>query len=170
MTTIPTDDTKSPADKDRAMSEYHGHNTLIDGSTVPLVEDEAKALWQAVEKAKADRAVALPTAVDALRAHNQALERLRELGWWPGGGLRVRRGDECAVAQFGSTGMWRGHVDAEGKYVHFGDSMAQPRDTLLKPLSDLTDEERRHMADCDAREAEAFAAEIKRFGAWSEQS
>lgn len=142
------------------VKDYHGHMTLADGSHIPLTKDDAEALWAAVEVAKAKRAETMPTAQDALRALTTAEERLRELGWTRGGGLRVKRGDECAVAEQGSTGMWKGWFDNDGKYVHYGDCCSDPRKTFLKPLADLTDDERAHMEECDRREAEAFSAMI----------
>jgi hypothetical protein len=147
------------------MSEYHGHKTLTDGSHVPLSKDEAEALWKSVEDARDKRNAAMPTARDALSALIDAETRLRDLGWSLGGGLRVRRGDECAVTQMGSTGMWRGRVDDEGKYVHFGDSVASPRKCFLKPLADLTPDERSWMEECDKREAEAMSAMMDRYAA-----
>lgn len=146
------------------MAEYHGHVTMADGSHVALTEAEAKALWDKVDADKAARTVALPTARDALRSLIDAEERLRELGWARGGGLRVRRGDECAVSEPGSTGIWRGRVDEEGKYVHFGDCVAAPQKCFLKPVADLTDEERAWMEECDHREAESYSAMIHRMG------
>lgn len=142
--------------------QFYGHKTLLDGSHVPLTEEEAESIWSAVEEARAKRAEQMPTAVEALRALIDAEDRLRELGWSRGGGLRVRKGDECAVAEQGSTGMWKGRLDTDGRYVHFGDCVSAPRKTFLKPLSDLSEEERRHMEQCDRREAEAYAAMLQR--------
>ncbi len=144
------------------MSQYHGHKTMIDGSHVTLTEDEAAVLRKAIDDDNAARAVAMPAAKDALRALIDAEQRLNELGWRKGGGLRVRRGDDCAVAQTGSSGIWRGRVDADGDYVHFGDCVAKPRDAWLKPLGDLSGEERAWMDDCDKREAEAYRAMLDR--------
>lgn len=129
---------------------------------VANTSEEAEVIWQAVEAATVKRAERLPTAESALRALLDAQERLRELGWSLGGGLRVRRGDDCAVAQTGSTGIWRGWVDAEGSYVHFGDYCVSPRDAwLIKPLSDLTPDELAHMQKCDAEGAAAYSAMIE---------
>ena len=141
---------------------FHGHKTLLDGSRVALTEGEAEALWNAVEEAIAKRAQEIPTAQDALRVMIAAKQRMQELGWWQGGGLRVKRGDECAVAETGSTGIWRGRVDPEGKYVHYGDCVSDPRKCWLKPLTDLTDDERTWMEECDRREAEAYGAMLDR--------
>ena len=147
------------------MSEFHGHKTLIDGTCVPLTKDEASAIFKAAEAAQKMRADDMPTAQDALATMIRAEERLHDLGWWRGGGLRVNRGEECAVAQTGSTGIWRGRLDSESKYVHFGDSVASPRNCWLKPLADLTDGEREWMDQCDMREAEAYAAMLDRYAA-----
>lgn len=144
------------------MTEFHGHKTMADGSRVPLTGEEAEAIWKAVETARARRDAAMPTAKDALEAISAAHSRMNDLGWWLGVGLRVRRGDECAVAQSGSTGMWRGRVDAEGKWVHFGDGVSDPRKCWLKPISDLTPEELAWMTECNQREAEAYSAMINR--------
>ena len=94
----------------RGEREYHGHKTMPDGSHVPLTKDEAIAIMRAVETARAERARKMPTARNALHALIEAEQRMKELGWWLGGGLRVKPGDECAVAETGSTGMWRGRV------------------------------------------------------------
>lgn len=144
------------------MSEYHGHKTLVDGTHIPLGKDEAAALWKWAEDQGKKRAETMPTAQDALSCIVSANQRLQELGWWRGGGLQVKRGDECAVAEFGSSGIFRGHVDEEGKYVHYADSVSDPRKCWLKPIADLTDEERTHMEKCEERERQAFEAEMNR--------
>lgn len=145
------------------MAKYHGHKTLIDGSHVPLAEDEANSIWQHIEDAKAKRAQDMPTAQHALRAMIEAQQRMQELGWWKGGGLRVKRGDECAVAETGSSGMWRGRVDADGKYVQYCDCVSDPRKCWLKPLADLSDDERAHIDECDKQEAAAYTAILDRW-------
>lgn len=152
------------------MPEYQGHKTLIDGSHVPLTKDEAGAIMKAIKDADDKRARNMPTARDALTALVAAEQRMEDLGWWKGPGLRIKRGDECAVAETGSTGMWRGRLDIEGKYVHFGDSVSDPRKCWLKPLADLTDEERAWMDECDKREAEAYTAMLNRYAVLSEGS
>jgi hypothetical protein len=141
---------------------YHGHKTLIDGSHVPLTADEAEALWAAVEATTAKRAEDMPTAQDALSMLISAEARLQELGWWKGGGLKVKRGDECAVAETGSTGIWKGWLDGERKYVHYCDCVSDPRHAWLKPLAELTPDERAHMEECTRSETEWEAAMVKR--------
>lgn len=145
-----------------AKPQYYGHATMNDGTHVPLTKADADAIWKAAEDARAKREQEMPTAQDALRVLIAATQRLQELGWWKGGGLRIKRGDECAVAETGSTGMWRGLLDAEGKYVHYGDYVSDRHKCWLKPLADLTDDERALMEECDRREAEAYAAMIAR--------
>lgn len=150
-----------PAER-KEVRATHGYKTLIDGTHVALSQDEASAIWQTIEEADVKRAKDMPTAQDALRVMIAARQRLQELGWWEGGGLLVKPGDECAVAQTGSTGMWRGCLDTERKYVHYGDCVSKPRECWLKPLSDLSDDERAWMEECDRREAEAYKAMMDR--------
>lgn len=144
------------------MSTYSGHKTLMDGTRVPLAPEDAKALWAEAEAGRQKLAIDMPSARDALTAINAAHSRMNALGWSLGPGLGVRRGDECAVAQSGSTGIWRGRVDDEGRYVQFGDCVADPRKCWLKPIADLTDDERAWMQECDQREAAAYSAMIQR--------
>lgn len=151
------------------IGKIHGHMTMADGSRVPLSEDQAASLWKMAEDAKARRAEDMPTAQDALRALIRAHERMRDLGWRLGGGLRVKRGEECAVAETGSTGIWRGRLDREGLYVQYGDSVSSPRKCWLKPLLDLTDDERVWMEECDRRGAEAYSAMIDRLATGEQQ-
>lgn len=129
-------------------NKYHGHMTMPDGSHVALTAEEAKALWEEVERGKEERAKAMPTAKDALAAICDAQQRLNELGWRQNGGLRVKRGDNCAVAESGSTGMWKGWLDDDGKYVNYAGCVSNPRYTWLKPLNELTEEETAWIAKC----------------------
>lgn len=143
-------------------TEYHGHKTMADGSRVPLTKDEVADLVAKIEESAAKRQTDMPTVRDALSMLCDAEQRLRELGWWRGGGLRVRRGDACAVIQHGSTGMWSGRYQEDGEYVLFGDSVCRPRDCWMKPLSDLTPDERAWMEECDQKEREAQDAFARR--------
>lgn len=147
------------------MADYHGHKTLIDGTHVPLTKDEADSFVQAIEEADAKRAEDMPTARDALAALIRAEQRLKDLGWWKGGGLRVKPGDECAIAETGSTGIWSGRLDSEREYVHYGDYVSSPQKLWLKPIPELTDDERAWMQECNQREAEAYTAMMDRLAA-----
>lgn len=143
-------------------TEYHGHKTMADGSHVPLTKDDVAAITALIEGNAAKRNADMPTVRDALSAFISAEERLRDLGWWRGGGLRIRRGDDCAVIQQGSTGMWSGRYQEDGEYVLFGDSVCRPRDCWMKPLSDLTDDERAWVEECDQKDREAQDAFARR--------
>lgn len=140
--------------------KFYGSASMADGTRVALTEEQAKAFWKMAEDAKAQRAETMPTAEDALRALVAAEERLRELGWSRGGGLSVKRGDDCAVAEQGSTGIWKGWLDQDGTYVHYGDCASSRQRVFLKPLADLTEDERKHMEACDQRESEAYNSMI----------
>lgn len=148
--------------------EYHGHKTMADGSRVPLTKGEAAEIMAHIKEREAKRSADMPTVRDALSALISAEERLRDLGWWRGGGLRVRRGDACAVIQQGSTGMWSGRYQEDGEYVLFGDSVCRPRDCWMKPLPDLTDEERAWMEKCDKAEGEAQNSLVLRIARMAE--
>lgn len=152
------------------MGEYHGHMTHKDGSHTALSEEEAAALWASFEKHDAEMATLMPQAWDALSAIGRAEERLRKLGWRKGGGLSVKKGDECAVIEFGSTGMWSGWLDDDRKYVHYSGCVSSPEKVWLKPLAELNDEERAHMVYCDKDSAEYMEGEFARWSAEDAQS
>lgn len=136
--------------------EYHGHMTMADGSHVPLSEVDAKALMGAVRLADEDRAQRMPTSDDAMSAFLDAEQRMKALGWRKGLGIftGVKRGEECAIREQGSTGIWSGWIDEDGKYAHYCDCVSSPRKLWLKPLADLTEDERTKMAECDQSDRE----------------
>lgn len=137
------------------MSDYRGHMTMNDGTHKPLTADEAKAIWKAMERSAEDRARLMPTSDDAMRVMLDAQQRMKALGWRKGLGIiGVKRGDECAVREDGSTGIWSGWVDQDGKYVNYCDGVTDPRKVWLKPLADLTEDERTKMAECDKDDRE----------------
>lgn len=67
------------------MSEIVGHKTFSNGDGTfrhePLDRDEADAIMQSIESAKAKRAEAMPTIEDAAKAMWEASYRLTELGF-----------------------------------------------------------------------------------------
>lgn len=146
-------------------ANYHGHMTHKDGSHTALSKEEAATLFSSFEKHDAEMAVQMPHAWGALGAIGRATERLRKLGWRKGGELVVKKGDECAVIEMGSTGMWSGWLDDERKYVHYSGCVSSPEKVWLKPLAELTDEERAHMAYCDKDRAEYMEREFARWSA-----
>jgi hypothetical protein len=147
------------------MSEFHGHMTMIDGSHRHLSETEASDPWKAIQVVRSEREARLPGVEECLIAINDAQSRMNDLGWWRAGGFRVKAGDECAVAESGSTGIWSGFVDAERKYVHYAGSVSSPQKVWLKPIGDLTDDERALMEKCDQAEREHMEAELARYAA-----
>ena len=137
------------------MNEYHGHVTHLDGSHTPLSKEQADALWQACERDAEERARLMPTSDDAMRVMLDAQQRMKALGWRKGLGIvGVKRGDECAIREDGSTGIWSGWIDQDGKYAHYCDCVSDPRKVWLKPLDELTDAERARMAECDKNDRE----------------
>lgn len=123
----------------------HGWRTMHDGRRIPLTEQEAKDLHLLIKERKASRAGKLPTAVAALEAISEATQRLRELGW---NTIGPREGEEKAMIQYNSTGMW--HATRQGEYFHAEDCVYGLRDKSLffKPLDQLTDDERERIAYC----------------------
>lgn len=138
------------------MSEYHGHMTMKDGSHEPMTKEMAQALWDASERSAEYRARLMPTSDDAMRVILDAQQRMRALGWRKGLGFLsgVKRGEECAVREDGSTGIWSGWIDQDGTYVNYCDCVTDPRKVWLKPLSDLSEDERAKMAECDKDDRE----------------
>lgn len=145
------------------MTDYYGHKTMADGTRVPLTKDETADLWGMVKQDKAELAESMPTTQDALRMVNKAMQRLRDLGWLRGGGFAVKKGDECAVCEFGSTGIWRGWMDEDGKYFQYAGGVSSRQKVWAKPLSDLTDDERKHMEECDRESVGYMEGEFYRW-------
>lgn len=139
---------------DPPQSSYHGHLTLKDGSHVPLTGQEAKALFEAAEEGDRKRAEMMPTSEDAMRLGLGVQQRMKALGWRKGMGLKMRAGDDVAVREDGSTGIWSGWIETDSLFVHYCDSVADPRRVWLKPVSELTEDEREQMAVCDKDAAE----------------
>jgi len=148
--------------------EYHGHMTHKDGSHTPLSKKEAQALWDHLEEDDKKRAAEMPEPWDATRQIIRAKERLRKLGWAEGGGFAVKKGDDCAVIELGSTGMWSGWLDHEGKYIHYAGDCSHRRKVWAKPLNKLTDAEREKMKDGDRDAAESMEHECRAMAAMSE--
>lgn len=123
----------------------HGWRTMQDGQRIPLTEQEAKDIHVQIQKMKTARAEKLPTVVAALEAISEATGRLRELGW---NTIGPRDGEEKAMIQYNSTGMWRAH--RSGEYYHAEDCVYGLRDKSLffKSIDQLTDDEHERIAYC----------------------
>ncbi len=133
-----------------AEDEYYGHKTMSDGSHVPFSSDEAKSLWDQMERRTAERAQRMPDARSALAMISSAKERLRELGWsdciyCP------KDGSKFAVCEVGSTGMWRAFYSGDwpNGYVNYGDCVTHPKGMFFKLMEKLDDAEKTLVAECD---------------------
>lgn len=141
---------------------FHGSMTMSDGSHIALSADEAKAMWDAFERAQAKRARRLPNTHSALSALSSARERLRELGW-SDSRYCPKDGSQFAICETGSTGIWSAFSFEE--YIHYSDSVTTPgRSTLWKPLDKLTDDEKATMAECAKSDAEYIERLGRSFG------
>lgn len=117
-------------------------------------------MWRAMEAAKEKQARDMPTTEDALRHAAYAHKRMRDLGWTKTLGFTVRPGDNCAMAEPGSTGIWSARVSKDGKYIHYGCCVSAPGKCWLKPISDLSDDEKALMEECDAEERRFYGGRI----------
>lgn len=108
------------------------------------------ALWDAAEKEKAARAEAMPTEQDAIKALNQAYQRLKELGWndpiyCP------KDGSHFDVIEVGSTGIHRARYEGEWPtgnwWVEEAGDLWPSRPTLYR----VTDAEKERWAAAVAR-------------------
>jgi hypothetical protein len=120
---------------------------MADGSRVALSADEAKALWDAAERAQKERAERLPDVQSCLSSFLSAKDRMRELGWRESV-YCPRDGSTFAVCQIGSTGIWSAFFS--DPYISYGDCVESPsRSMFFKPTDKLTDEEQAHLEKCD---------------------
>lgn len=145
-----------------ADNDYHGSMTMADGSRVALSADEAKSLWDSIEKATAERAVRLPDAHACLAAMSSASSRMKELGWREST-YCPRDGSLFAVCEIGSTGMWTANFS--GEYIIYADCVKKPgRHMFFKPLDMLDEGEKARVFNGD-KEAAAWVDRIgKAFG------
>lgn len=148
------------------MSQHHGHATKTDGSHVALTSDEARSLWEDIERVEARAAADMPDTFAAVGAMFRARERLKRLGWREGI-YCPKDGSAFAFIQYGSTGIFVGHY--EGKWpdgrINNGDGSDRPEGVMWKELDKLTDAERALMEKCVASHAEWVASLCRRFGA-----
>lgn len=98
-----------------SVGDYHGHMTRADGTHVLLTAEDAKALWEQVERAKAERTERMPTEKDALNVMFSAWQRLKELGWTEAI-YCPKDGTIFDSISAGSTGIHPCHYD--GKWPH----------------------------------------------------
>lgn len=137
--------------------KYHGHATMEDGTHVALTDAEARSIWDAAMKIKADAARDMPTTKDALLIMQHGYSRLRDLGW-KDGIYCPKNGEPFAMIQFGSTGIFEGWYTGEwpNGSVYCCDYLNHPHGMLWKPLGALTDDERAKLEECMTRERAAM--------------
>ncbi len=141
------------------MTEFkRGWKTMLDGSRIPMSEDEASNLWNIVEQKQAEQAAAYPTTHSALRAYIDADERMRDLGW-RSTIFDLEDGDEVAVAERGSTGIFR--AVWVKPYLHYHDCVSNMGKHFVKRVADLTEDEAETMARCEADHLEYMRAQTK---------
>ncbi|MEL8056265.1 MAG: hypothetical protein AAGK66_08930 [Pseudomonadota bacterium] len=148
--------------------DYHGHLTHKDGSHAALTKDQAEVIWGVIEAKRAQQAQDMPQPWDATAQIISAKERLQALGWKRGGGLSIAKGQECAVVELSSTGMWSGWLDSEGVYVHYAGCVSARNKVWLKRLSELTEDERKRIAQGDKDAADWLEREIETFASMEE--
>lgn len=141
------------------MTEFkRGWKTMLDGSRIPMSEDEAANLWNIVEQKRAEQAAAYPTTHSALWAYIDADERMRALGW-SRTIFDLEDGDEVAVAERGSTGIFR--AVWVKPYLHYQDCVSNMGKHFVKRVDDLTEDEAETMARCEADHLEYMQAQTK---------
>ena len=141
------------------MAEFkRGWKTMLDGSRIPMSEDEAANLWRIVEQNRAEQAAAYPTTHSALRAYIDADERMHDLGW-RSTIFDLEDGDEVAVAERGSTGIFR--AVWVKPYLHYQDCVSSAGKHFVKRIADLTPDEVETMDRCEADHKEFMEAQTK---------
>lgn len=143
------------------MSDFkHGWKTMLDGTRVPLTEQEAGGLWRRIQDDDERRAAAYPTTHDALKAHLDADQRMRDLGWSKTI-IGLAEDEEIAVAEWGSTGIFRGFW--RKPYLYYADCVASSGKRFIKRIVDLSDDEREQMDRCTEDTKRMIDAETKMF-------
>jgi hypothetical protein len=135
-----------------------GWKTMLNGSRVPVTEDEAEDLWKCVEEGQKRRAERYPETLDALTAFIDADQRLTDLGWKKYS-FGLEEGVELAVIEKGSTGIFEGFW--QKPYFHYADYVASVGKVLWKPVADLTASERARMDKCSADHAIFMEGQLK---------
>lgn len=140
--------------------EFSGWATKSDGARVALSADEAKALWQACETARAKTEADMPTQEAALSEMSRAFHRLKDFGWREAI-YCPKDGSEFEVIEAGSTGIFRCRYDGtwpDGMWMTFDDSDVYPSSRaplLFRLLPEAQAEYDRKMREA----AERFTAE-----------
>jgi hypothetical protein len=135
-----------------------GWKTLLDGTRIPITEDEGKQLWQMIQDQEARQAAAYPTTQSALRAYIDADSRMKALGW-TGTIFNLEDGAEVAIAERGSTGIFRGIWHKP--YLYYQDCVSHMGKNFIKRVEDLTPDEAAKMEECEADHRSFMANQTK---------
>lgn len=148
-----------------------GHKIMMNGTTQPLRESEADAIWEAIEADEKRRLVDMPTSRSALSAMCSARTRLKDLGWRDGI-YCPKDGSAFAVCEVGSTGMWKGFYQGKWPDGHIicADCANRPEGMFWKPIADLTEEEAAHVAKCEDDMRTMIEAYCHSFGSYQKES
>ena len=118
----------------RPDQNYYGHVTDEGGSHWALSEEQAKALWQEMERRKAAVAAKLPDERTTIDAMFEAYDRLRDFGWRDAI-YCPKDGSTFHVIEAGSTGIHVCHYDGEwptGRWwIHDPDGDLSPSGPIL---------------------------------------
>jgi len=102
-----------------------------------MTELTAEKIWEAADKAKADRVEAMPTEQDALNALQKAYQRLRDLGWRDAIYCPKDRKIFDAI-EAGSTGIFKCHYEGEWPkgswWIHDANDLWPSRPILFREL------------------------------------
>lgn len=136
--------------------EFSGSMKMADGSRVMLSSDEAKALWEASERADAKAKADFPDEQTALREISRAMQRLRDFKWRDGI-YCPKDGSEFEIIEAGSTGVFRCRYDGEwpdGMWMTFADGDVYPSSRpplMFRLLPEAQAEYDRRMAEAAKR-------------------
>jgi hypothetical protein len=140
----------------RSEGAYHGHMTMADGSHVALSADEAKALWEATEAARAKSEADFPDEQSTLREMCRAHHRMKDFGWREGI-YSPKDGSEFEVIEAGSTGIFRCRYEGQwpdGMWMTSDDRDVYPSSRpplMFRLLPEAQAEHDRKMADAVKR-------------------
>lgn len=111
-----------------AGARYHGHKTMTDGTHVPLTFEEARAMWESIERKEAATAEKLPTEQSCIDAICEAYHRLQKLGWQDPI-YCPKDGSTFKVIEAGSTGIFDCVYEGkwpDGHWISFDEHDAYP--------------------------------------------
>lgn len=130
-------------------NEYSGSARLADGSRVEFTAEQAKALWEASERASAKLATDMPTEGDALREMMRAYERLKQLGWRDAV-YCPKDGSMFDAIEIGSTGIHRASHDGKYCWIHEAGDLWPSRPILFRLDPEAETARQQKMADAIA--------------------